>query len=118
MAQFKENPRICIFLQTTLSDFRENEAKIKKSGRVTFEPLLTPNFITNFGKILGAVFEICRYARTDGRTHETDSIGPAVFNLGPIKSGKAYNFFFTAYKKIKLIHKRAKAGVRLLFLFR
>ena len=46
-----------------------NKAKIKKSGRVTFEPLLSPNFIPNFKKILGAVFEICRSARTDGRTH-------------------------------------------------
>ena len=36
-----------------------NKAKIKKSGRVTFLQFLTPNFITNFRKILGAVFEIC-----------------------------------------------------------
>ena len=37
-----------------------NKAKIKKSGRVTFAALLSPNFIPNFKKILGAVPEICR----------------------------------------------------------
>ena len=63
--------------------FLRSGAKIKKSGRVTFERLLSPNFIPNFGKILGAVFEICRDVRMDGRTDGTDSIGPAVFNLGP-----------------------------------
>ena len=45
---------------------------------------LTPNFIPNFGKILGAVSEICRSVRTYGRTDGGDIIGPAVFNLGPI----------------------------------
>ena len=57
-----------IFL-TQMSGFRENEAKIKKSGRVTILRFLTPNFIPNFGKILGAVSEIMCDARTDGRTH-------------------------------------------------
>ena len=50
-----------------MSGFRENEAKILKSGRVTFETLLAPNFIPNFGKILGTVFEKRRYARTYAR---------------------------------------------------
>ena len=44
--------------------------------------LLSPNFIPNFGKIRGAVLEICRYARTDARTDGGDIIGLAVFNLG------------------------------------
>ena len=60
---------------------------------MTFEPLLSPNFIPNFGKILGAVLEICRYGRTDTRMHgrtygRTDGggiIGPAVFNLETIR---------------------------------
>ena len=42
-----------------------------------FSALLSPNFMPSFGKIVGAVFEICRDARTyvrtdartDGRTH-------------------------------------------------
>ena len=33
-----------------------------------FEPLLSPNFIPNFEKILGAVLDICRYARMDAWT--------------------------------------------------
>ena len=53
--------------------------------------LLSPNFIPNFGKIRGAVLEICRYARTDARTDGGDIIGPAVFNLGPI-IGNIYNY--------------------------
>ena len=69
---------------------RLNTAKIKKSGRVTFLQFLTPNFIPNFGKILGAVFEICRSGRTHARTYVRtdggDIIGPAVFNLGPINT--------------------------------
>ena len=40
--------------------------KLKKA-RATFEPLMSPNFIPNFKKILGAVFEICRSARTHAR---------------------------------------------------
>ena len=71
-----------------------NKAKIQKSGRVTFEPLLSPNFIPNFKKILGAVFEICRYARTHVRTHGSDIIGPAVFNLGPKIEKNRKHFIF------------------------
>ena len=77
--------KFCTFLLTNGYTYL-NTAKIKKSGHVTFEPLFSPNFIPNFKKILGAVFEICRYARTDGRTDArtsgTDIIGPAVFNRG------------------------------------
>ena len=72
--QIPKNPEMTsnFFFLQPLSGFRENEAKIQKSGRVTFEPLLTPNFIPNFGKIHQAVFEICRYARTYVRTHARD----------------------------------------------
>ena len=43
----------------------------------------TPNFIPNFRKIVAAVPEIIRSVRTDGQTYESDSISPAVCNLGP-----------------------------------
>ena len=58
-----------VFFCNKMNSFGVMETKIKKSGRVTFEPLLSPNFIPNFRKILGAVLEICRDARTHGRTH-------------------------------------------------
>ena len=70
-----------------MNTFGVIESKIKNSGRVTFEPLLVPNFIPHFRKILGAVLEICRdvrtYVRTYGRTHGTDFIGPFGFQPGP-----------------------------------
>ena len=37
---------------TLFSILLRNETKILKNGRVTFEPLLSPNFIPNFGKSL------------------------------------------------------------------
>ena len=45
-----------------ISNFQE------KSVSVTFHPLLVPNFMPNFGKIIRAVSEIIRSARADGRT--------------------------------------------------
>ena len=36
---------------------------------------MSPNFIPNFKKILGAVFEICRYARTHGSDIKA-AVGP------------------------------------------
>ena len=43
---------------------------------------MAPNFIPNFRKIVRAVFEICRYPRTDGRTHGGDIISPFGFQPG------------------------------------
>ena len=57
-----------------------------------FSALLSPNFMPSFGKIVGAVFEICRYVRTHPRTHKSDLIGPSVFNRGPI--GTLHVFFY------------------------
>ena len=62
-SQSPKNPKMTFWRQSRL-----NEAKILKSSRVTFEALLSPNFIPNFKKIIGAVFEICRSGRTDIRT--------------------------------------------------
>ena len=67
---------------------------------MTFEPLLSPNFIPNFGKILGAVFEICRDVRTHVRTHGTDSIGPFGFKPGTKKCHIALIRVFAGFSGI------------------
>ena len=76
-----------------MSGFRVNGQQNQKSGSVTFEPLWIPNFIPKIRKILGAVFEVSRNERTNGRTDErtdkTDFIDPSVFNRGP-KKGLTY----------------------------
>ena len=73
-----------------MGGFRENGKFKKKSGRAMFLIFWTPNFIPNFRKIIAAVPEIIRdtrtHTRTDGRKYESDSISPAVCNLGPIKN--------------------------------
>ena len=51
-----------------IADFSKISNFWKKSVSVTFEPLLVPNFIQSFGKILRAVIEIICYARTDAWT--------------------------------------------------
>jgi hypothetical protein len=50
--------------------------------------LLAPNFMPSFGKIVGAVFEICRHARANTRTDGAYFIDPFDFQSGP--RGKAY----------------------------
>ena len=59
--------QICLFL-TQMSGFRENEIFFQKSGRAMFLAFFALNFIPNFGKIFGTVFEICRSERTDKQT--------------------------------------------------
>ena len=52
-----------------------------------FLALFVPYIMKKIRKIVGAVFEICRYARTHVRTHvRTEAILqlPSVFNRGPI----------------------------------
>ena len=49
-----------------MSGFRENGQQNQKSGRAMFSALLVPNFMPSFRKIIGAFFEICPYARTNG----------------------------------------------------
>ena len=51
-----------------MSGFRENEAKNKKSAWYIFLPLFVPYFMKKIRKIVGAVSEINRDERTDGRT--------------------------------------------------
>ena len=51
-----------------------------------FLTFFTPNFVPGFEKILGAVSEIIRPAHTDGRTHNTDFIGPSRFSTGDQKA--------------------------------
>ena len=79
-----------------VDDSVRNEAKILKSDCITFELPGGPNFITNYGEIHQAAFEIYHYARTYAQTHarldKSDSISPAVFNLGPtILLGSIYS---------------------------
>ena len=47
-----------------------------------FLALLSPNFMPSFGKIVGAVFEICRYARTHARTDGGYFTAPFGFQPG------------------------------------
>ena len=65
-----------------MSGFRENGAKNRKSVRAMFSALLSPNFMPSFEKIVGAVFEICRSARTDGLTHGGYFTAPFGFQPG------------------------------------
>ena len=61
---------------------------LEKRGHVMLFPLWKLNFMQNFRKIDGTVFEKKRYgrmhARTDARMDGTDSICPSVYNRGPI----------------------------------
>ena len=50
-----------------LAKIGQNEEFYQKSGRAIFLPLLSPNFMPSFRKIVGAVSEI-NSLRTDGRT--------------------------------------------------
>ena len=50
-----------------LAKIGQNEKFYQKSGRAIFLPLLSPNFMPSFRKIVGAVSEI-NSLRTDGRT--------------------------------------------------
>ena len=50
-----------------LAKIGQNENFYQKSGRAIFLPLLSPNFMPSFRKIVGAVSEI-NSLRTDGRT--------------------------------------------------
>ena len=66
-------------------DFSKISDFFEKKGHATFEPLWMPNCMPSFRKILRAVFEKSR----SGRTNETDSIGPSVFNR-VVKSVKTH----------------------------
>ena len=61
-----------------LAKFGQNENFSKKKGSAISLPLLSPNFMPSFGKILGAVSEIncVTYGRTHGQTHKGDIIEP------------------------------------------
>ena len=69
-----------------MSGFRVNGQQNQKSGRAMFSALLSPNFMPSLRKIVGAIFEICRYARTHVRTHGAYIIDPRFSNRGPIRN--------------------------------
>ena len=62
-----------------MSGFRENNIFSSKKRPCYVSCFFFLNFTPHFGKILGAVFEIC----CDGRTDKPGFIDPPVFNQGP-----------------------------------
>ena len=81
---FRKVPRTAILGQNGhfstfgLAQFGQNVIFFKKKGAAIFSPLLSPNFMPSFRKILGAVSEIncVTDARTHDRTDEGDIIEP------------------------------------------
>ena len=60
---FRKVPKTAILAKNghflaRLAKIGQNENFSQKSGRAIFLPLLSPNFMPSFGKILGAVSEI------------------------------------------------------------
>ena len=69
---------------------------LKKKGSAIFLPLLAPNFMPSFGKILGAVSEI--NCVTDGRKNERTDKGDIIEPVASLVQ-KIYVFFSPANLK-------------------
>ena len=89
---FRKVPKTVAIL-ARLAKIGQNENFYKKSGRAIFLPLLSPNFMPSFRKIVGAVSEINSlrtHERTDERTNKGEIIEPVAFAGsiygGPVRS--------------------------------
>ena len=75
-----QSPKNCDFghFSARLAKIGQNENFYKKSGRAIFLPLLSPNFMPSFRKIVGAVSEI-NSLLTYGHQGKGDITEPVAF---------------------------------------